>query len=231
MIEQYFIPFDDPTPEDPPTKLCPSCQLLKPTTEYYLQKRTDKPREICKKCACARTMAWRAANPERHKTACQRHEKARYSANPEAARIRYKAWRERHPLERKPPRPCLQTENPEEYSRRRRALARQRRAVPAVKAKERAYAQRVRLEILTHYSGGTPRCACCSECLLEFLAIDHIYGGGREHRRQVKHFYSWLRRNNYPEGFRVLCHNCNFALGKYGYCPHGNLPPIEKHEP
>jgi hypothetical protein len=29
-----------------------------------------------------------------------------------------------------------------------------------------------------------------------------------------------LRQNSYPTGYRVLCHNCNFALGHYGYCPH-----------
>ena len=28
------------------------------------------------------------------------------------------------------------------------------------------------------------------------------------------------RKNNYPEGFQVLCSNCNFAKGKYGSCPH-----------
>jgi hypothetical protein len=32
--------------------------------------------------------------------------------------------------------------------------------------------------------------------------------------------YLWLKRNNYPTGFRVLCHNCNLAIGFYGYCPH-----------
>jgi hypothetical protein len=30
----------------------------------------------------------------------------------------------------------------------------------------------------------------------------------------------WLRKNGFPKGFRVLCHNCNFAHGHYGYCPH-----------
>jgi hypothetical protein len=33
-------------------------------------------------------------------------------------------------------------------------------------------------------------------------------------------FYSWLRRNNYPEGYQVLCFNCNIAKGLYGVCPH-----------
>jgi hypothetical protein len=32
--------------------------------------------------------------------------------------------------------------------------------------------------------------------------------------------YVWLRDNGWPEGYRVLCHNCNSARGLYGYCPH-----------
>lgn len=33
-------------------------------------------------------------------------------------------------------------------------------------------------------------------------------------------FMKWLKRNDWPKGFRVLCHNCNSSLGYYGYCPH-----------
>lgn len=78
-----------------------------------------------------------------------------------------------------------------------------------------------RLEALVHYSGDPPSCACCGETLLEFLAIDHIAGGGRQHMKKIGHrLVRWLRREGYPEGFRVLCHNCNFAIGHYGYCPH-----------
>lgn len=74
------------------------------------------------------------------------------------------------------------------------------------------------------------RCACCSEDRFEFLAIDHVNGGGNKHRREVTglgaKFYKWLEQNHFPEGFRVLCHNCNMALGHFGYCPHGNLPKV-----
>ena len=82
--------------------------------------------------------------------------------------------------------------------------------------------QDLRLEILKRYSKDVPFCACCGEKHLEFLSIDHINGGGAEHRRQLKEatIYRWLKRNGYPEGYRVLCHNCNQALGHYGYCPH-----------
>jgi hypothetical protein len=80
-----------------------------------------------------------------------------------------------------------------------------------------------RLVCIAHYSNGSMKCACCGEHRTEFLAIDHINGGGAKHRRQLKNtgtIYQWLKRNNYPEGFRILCHNCNMALGHYGYCPH-----------
>ena len=32
--------------------------------------------------------------------------------------------------------------------------------------------------------------------------------------------YDWLKKNNFPPGFQVLCGSCNFAKGKYGSCPH-----------
>lgn len=86
------------------------------------------------------------------------------------------------------------------------------------------YRKRIKLEVLSHYGGSPPRCACCGEVFIEFLCIDHINGGGAVHRRKLKkwgvHFYAWLRKNKFPEGFRVLCHNCNMSIGAYGYCPH-----------
>lgn len=69
------------------------------------------------------------------------------------------------------------------------------------------------------YYGG--KCACCGESRFEFLAIDHVNGGGCKHRGQVGGKVSrWCVKNNFPLGFRVLCHNCNMSLGLYGYCPH-----------
>lgn len=79
--------------------------------------------------------------------------------------------------------------------------------------------QRLRKQVIEVYGG---KCQCCGETQYEFLAIDHIDGGGREHRRQLKwgSVYRWLRDNGYPEGFQVLCHNCNMAKAFYGICPH-----------
>lgn len=96
-------------------------------------------------------------------------------------------------------------------------------------AKVREYAkqhnQDLRRAALNAYSNNDPKCACCGENTFEFLAIDHINGGGNQHRKTIgcgsgSGTYTWLKANNYPVGFRVLCHNCNQTLGNYGKCPH-----------
>lgn len=77
--------------------------------------------------------------------------------------------------------------------------------------------------IFEHYGGNPPKCACCGETTLEFLTIDHVNGGGNKHRKEIGgggNFYRWLVKNDFPEGFQVLCMNCNWAKGKYGECPH-----------
>ena len=83
----------------------------------------------------------------------------------------------------------------------------------------------LRFQVLTHYGGNPPKCACCGEDHIEFLEIDHIYGGGRKHRRKVRkkcgNFYRWIIKNGFPEGFQVLCANCNRAKREYNkrFCP------------
>jgi len=89
------------------------------------------------------------------------------------------------------------------------------------------YAKKLKMQVLTHYGGSPPKCDCCGDSNTEFLSIDHINGGGNQHRKELGlgraggyDFYMWLIKNNYPDGFRVLCFNCNHSLGAYGYCPH-----------
>lgn len=89
--------------------------------------------------------------------------------------------------------------------------------------------------VLSFYCKGEPHCICCGEKTLEFLSIDHINGGGRRHRDELKKMigykgnsalYRWLRDTKFPEGFQVLCMNCNWVKGYFKYCPHKDL---EKH--
>jgi len=92
---------------------------------------------------------------------------------------------------------------------------------PSVRRFAKAAALKLRTEVLTHYSGGTPACACCGETAWEFLALDHINGGGRRHHKELHgKVLAALRRQGYPAGYRVLCHNCNECFRTHGFCVH-----------
>ena len=45
------------------------------------------------------------------------------------------------------------------------------------------------------------------------LTLDHIYGNGKNHREKYglksgRETYQWIKNNHFPEGFQVLCRNC-----------------------
>ena len=50
----------------------------------------------------------------------------------------------------------------------------------------------------------------CGENIVEFLIVDHVFGGGKSHG--ISHLPTWLRIENYPSGYQILCANDN--LGK-----------------
>jgi hypothetical protein len=85
-----------------------------------------------------------------------------------------------------------------------------------------------KITVLLYYSNNDIKCACCGEKTIEFMTLNHINGGGSKHRRELKKYniYDWLIRNNFPDGFNVLCMNCNFALGMFGYCPHADKKEV-----
>ena len=84
--------------------------------------------------------------------------------------------------------------------------------------------ERMRDEAFAHYGGYV--CSCCGETEKLFLTLDHIYNDGNTHRKGAKlktgvATYYWLRRNEWPANFAVMCWNCN--AGKHrnnGICPH-----------
>ena len=87
--------------------------------------------------------------------------------------------------------------------------------------------KKIKLLVLQHYGGKIPNCACCNEMEQGFLTIDHTNNNGAEHRKEIKRgggvaFYYWLKLNNFPKGYQVLCFNCNLAKALYGKCPHKN---------
>lgn len=78
---------------------------------------------------------------------------------------------------------------------------------------------KTKILVMTHYGDGKCSCLLCGESRLPCLTIDHVNGGGNEHRRKIKrgngtglHFYTWLVENCYPEGYRTLCWNCQFIV-------------------
>jgi hypothetical protein len=68
-------------------------------------------------------------------------------------------------------------------------------------------------QVLFHYTDGNNNCNNCGENIFEFLTVDHINGGGNEHRKSIgfTDIYAWLIRNKFPNGFQILCYNCNCA--------------------
>ena len=77
------------------------------------------------------------------------------------------------------------------------------------------YRQQVKMEVLSHYSKGLIKCAHCGETDIKVLCIDHINNDGAKHRINNKnygggrHIHGWLKANGFPEGYQVLCANCN----------------------
>jgi hypothetical protein len=80
---------------------------------------------------------------------------------------------------------------------------------------------RTKIEVMSHYCKGKPSCMCpgCTVSFLGFLQIDHVKGGGSKHRADNDGLRGtgmifWLKKNNFPDGFQVLCANCNSPGGK-----------------
>lgn len=106
----------------------------------------------------------------------------------------------------------------------------QRRSKAALRAKKHrttlksaTRCSELRMTVLQHYSPGRVRCVCCHEDQIEMLTLDHMHQDGAEHRKELsgKNIYKWIVDNYFPEGFQVLCYNCN--IGRYktgGECPH-----------
>lgn len=76
-------------------------------------------------------------------------------------------------------------------------------------------------------------CYCCGETNIRFLSIDHINGGGRQHKKEFSsHYgvYEHIINSNFPEEYRIACLNCNCGREiAGGTCPHEYML-MEKNE-
>lgn len=80
-------------------------------------------------------------------------------------------------------------------------------------------------KVFAHYSGGVPKCANPFHLhnedvtILKLLVLDHVNGDGYKQRKGDdgkpnghggQTLYRKLIKQGYPEGYQVLCHNCNY---------------------
>lgn len=114
--------------------------------------------------------------------------------------------------------------NREQYREYRRKLNADSPSRPRILAERRKSSkiarERARFTVLQHYGS---KCNCCGETEICFLSVDHINNDGAAHRRTMNHSnqWLWLIRNDFPEGFQILCMNCNFGKRiNGGTCPH-----------
>ena len=162
---------------------------------------------LCKPCY---NRAWREANRERF-AATQR---AWREANKERFTAAMRAWREA---------------NREKHRATKRAWREANKK--RVAGYRRDWRRKLKWEVIEKLGGV---CACCGEARLEFLTVDHVRGDGAEHRRHVgsggssQRVHAAIKREGYPrDKYRVLCINCNFSIGVWGYCPHQTVRKTE----
>lgn len=96
---------------------------------------------------------------------------------------------------------------------------------PIARSRHLRWRRKLKLEVLSQYGGGSPRCSCCGIDFIEFLTIDHVNNDGsadRVTRGSGTDFYALLKREGYPNNppLTVLCFNCNIAKAVFGRCPH-----------
>lgn len=80
--------------------------------------------------------------------------------------------------------------------------------------------QATKQKVFDYYGG---KCACCGETERGFLTIDHVNNDGANQRKTLPsdRLPAWLVRNGFPEGYQILCWNCNCGRANNGgVCPH-----------
>lgn len=120
-----------------------------------------------------------------------------------------KEWRKRNPEKAKAIRDRYYKKHSEKFIEAGKRYRERNRELVNQRARDKA--QSIKLQVLQHYG---LRCNNCGIDNPILLTIDHIMGDGAAHRRRDgwKGFkiYKYLLDNDFPEGFQVLCWNCNY---------------------
>lgn len=79
-------------------------------------------------------------------------------------------------------------------------------------------------------------CSCCGETGREFLTIDHVDGGGSQHRLSLgsgnRRVMLDIIARGFPPEFQVQCFNCNCGRARNGgVCPHVEAKAIGETSP
>jgi hypothetical protein len=131
--------------------------------------------------------------------------------------------------------------------------ASKRRASKKIRAKQvvagdiRLRNYEIRVEAMTAFCSGPPRCQCecgCSVAKVGMLTFDHVNNDGAAHRRELgngkhqnKGSYGFLRKLKLAgwkseRSIRVMCWNCNSGRANNGgVCPNiEELPPRDRRK-
>jgi len=91
------------------------------------------------------------------------------------------------------------------------------------------YRDKQKEKVYNHYWIGKCSCEGCNETNKAFMCVDHVNGDGNKHRATADpklgmltgwRMHIWLVKNDYPDGFQILCYNCNHSKSILGRCAH-----------
>ena len=185
--------------------------ILKKQNEYYLKN---------KKAILPKQKEYREKNPKRTKLA----QKKSQAKHPEKYRASRRNWLRKNPdktqryhqtYRSKPGIREKELAKSKKYNQEHQEERRQYAQKPEVKRYRIKYHRDNRIDCLKIYSkkisnSSEPICSSCGLKDVRFLQIDHINGVTVDDGRGASNLVGYLRRNNYPGGYQVLCGNCNW---------------------
>lgn len=184
-------------------RTCTKCNVEKPDEKFWFNKRKGAYAFRCDECSKAAKADWKARNADKVKAMNREWQ----IANPDRVKAAMTRYQQKNPG----------------LGARRTAEWRAKNRERALAAQRKVNADRKR-KVYEAYGGFI--CACCGETEEAFLSIDHVNNDGANHRRETnrRSLYKWLDKNGFPEGYQVLCMNCNFGKARNGgVCPHVSL--------
>jgi hypothetical protein len=171
-------------------KTCTKCGKVKPLNEFGRDRhKSDGLTTACRECRASQIREQRAADPEKARAAVRQWRSDNLEKSRRSGRASVRRWR------------AANRETDRENSRNWYRSNPER-----ARARNRATRAAMRRKVFDHYGWS---CACCGST--ENLTIDHVNGGGKQHRDEIGNeaIYRWLVQNNFPSGFQTLCSPCN----------------------